>query len=74
MDAAVVDAELETKDKWPLLKELRQRAPGVTVVLINGWKSKGVSKLARRAGAARFLVSPIDVEKVIDALSAVITN
>ena len=72
MDAAVVDAELEEKDRWPLLKEMRQRAPNVPVVLINGWKSKGISKLARRAGAARFLASPVDVEKVIDALSAVI--
>lgn len=74
MDAAIVDAELEQRDKWSLLKQLREKAPGVPVVMINGWKSKGVSKLARRAGAARFLVSPFDPEKVITAISDVIRN
>ena len=74
MDAAIVDAELEERNKWPLLKQLRQKAPEVPVVMINGWKSKGISKLARRAGAARFLVSRFDAEKVINALSDVISN
>ena len=74
MDAAVVDAELESKDKWPLLRRLKQQAPDLPVVLINGWKAKGISKLARRAGASRFLSSPVDAERVIDAISAVLKN
>ena len=74
MDAAIVDAELEEHEKWPLLTSLRQKAPTVPVVMINGWKKKGISKLARRAGAARFLASPVDAEKVITAISDVVVN
>ena len=74
MDAAVVDATLEAKDKWSLLKSLKKTDPGLKVVVINGWQGKGVSKIARRAGAARFLVSPVDAEKVVVALQDVLSN
>lgn len=74
MDAAVVDAELEAKDKWSLLRVLKEKAPTVPVVMINGWRTKGIIKTAKKAGAARFLMSPLDMEKVMDALQDVIRN
>jgi len=74
MDAAVIDAQFEVMNEWTLLQRVKEVDPNVPVVMINGDKSKGISKVARRAGVTRFLSSPVDPEKVILALSDVIRN
>ena len=74
MDAAVLDARLEQNGEWELLRSVKEIAPGLPVVMINGDKLKGIAKIARRAGAARFLPSPVDPEEVIVALSDVLRN
>ena len=74
MDAAVIDAGMDTQEEWGLLKSLKEVDPELPVVMINGKKKQGISKVARRAGAARFLSSPVDPEKVILALSDVLRN
>lgn len=74
MDAAVLDAQMDAHEDWKVLKSIRAKDPKLPIVMINGAKLKGITKLARRAGASRFLPSPVDPEKVIGALSDVLRN
>jgi len=74
MDAAVLDAQMDANEDWKVLKSIKEKDPDLPIVMINGNKLKGITKLARRFGAARFLPSPVDPEKVIVALSDVLRN
>jgi ActR/RegA family two-component response regulator len=79
MDVAIIDAHLKVEaqakeEEWALLRSLREADPDLPVVVINGRKGKGVGKVARRAGAARFLPSPVDAEAIMLALSDVLRN
>ena len=65
MDAAVLDAQLEETDSgWTLLKQIRETNPALPIVLINAPKQKGLSEIARRAGASRFMAQPVNPERV----------
>ncbi len=72
MNAAVLDASMGKEDDWNLLRDLKRRDPSLPVVLING--PKGESAVARRAGAARYVSSPVDPAKVISAVCQIVRN
>ena len=72
MNAAVLDATMGKEDDWNLLRGLKNRDPSLPVVLING--PKGGSAVARRAGATRYVSSPVDPAKVISAVSQIVRN
>jgi len=73
MNVAVVDAQREEARDWQLLKDLKESDPGLHVILINGIKGRGMWRVARRAGAARFLSSPVNPDKVVTAATQVVT-
>jgi len=72
MSAAVLDAQMSGFENWELLRAIKRRAPDLPVVLINGRPRKGESRIARRAGATRFMRSPTDPEKVVMVLNQVL--
>ena len=72
MSAAVLDAQVHGFESWELLRALKRRDPELPVVLINGRPRKGESRVARRAGATRFMRSPTDPDKVISAVHQVL--
>ena len=74
MDAAVVDAKVGDFDGWDLLRAIKRSAPQLPVVFINGRARKGESRVARRAGAARFIRTPADPDRVINAVHQVLTR
>lgn len=74
MDAAVVSHRLRGFEEWELLRKLRREAPGLPIVLINGPRRKGISRVARQAGATRFLREPANLDRVVDAVATIISR
>ena len=72
MDAAVLDHTMSGYNEWELVRELKNRAPELPIVLINGPRQKGISRAARRAGATRFMRSPVNLGRVVAAVGGVI--
>ncbi len=72
MNVAVLDANMGKEDDWNLLRDLKRKDPSLPVVLING--PKGGSRVARRAGAERYVSSPLDPAKVISAVNKIARN
>src|SRR3990172_5373072 len=63
MDAAVLDHEMTGFDEWELVRKLKDNSPDLPIILINGPRLKGVSRIARRAGAARYMRGPINLDR-----------
>lgn len=74
MDAAVVSHRLRGFEEWELLRRLRRDAPGLPIVLINGPRRKGISRVARQAGATRFLREPANLDRVVEAVAMIISR
>ena len=74
MDVAVLNADLGHESDWQLVKRLKKSAPDLRVVLFNAEKLKGLSREARRAGVARFLSTPSDLDVVLAEVKKVMRN
>jgi len=72
MDLAVLDHRVSGFDEWELLHQLRRRAPGLPIVLINGPRRRGISRVARQAGAVRFMREPVNLDKLITTIATVV--
>ena len=74
MDAAVVSHLLSGFAEWELLRMLRRNAPDLPIVLINGPRRKGISRVAHQAGATRFLCAPANLDRVVDAVATILSR
>ena len=74
MDAAVLDHRMSGFTEWELVRQIKRRAPALPIVLINGPRQKGVSRVARRAGASRFMRSPVNLDRVVTAVEGVLSD
>ena len=74
MSVAVLSAKMGHEKDWTLLKALKKCDPDLPVILFDAPKVKGLSREARRAGAAKFLPSPIDAKAVLAAALKVSRN
>jgi len=74
MDAAVLDHRMSGFAEWELVRQLKRRAPRLPIVLINGPRVKGISRVARRAGATRFMRSPVNLDRVVMAVEGVLSD
>ena len=72
MDVAVIDHNLSGFEEWELLKVLKDKLPHMPVVLINGPRERGISRVARQAGATRFMRAPVNIERVITTVDTVV--
>ena len=72
MDVAVVDHHACGCEEWDLLRKLHRRVPGLPIVLINGPRRRGISRMARQAGATRFLRAPVNLSRVVDIIGTVL--
>lgn len=73
MDIAVVDHNVSGFEEWELLRQLKSMMPHLPVVLINGPRQRGISRVARQAGATRFMREPVNIERVINTVDTVIS-
>ena len=74
MSVAVLNAELGHEADWALVKHLKESDPQMPVVLFNGPKVKGLSREAKRAGVASFLLHPAEPERVITEATKVMSS
>ena len=74
MSVAILSATMGHEADWELVRTLKSSDPGLPVILFNGPKVKGLSKEARRAGVAKFLASPMDLETLVSAARVVMRN
>ena len=72
MDAVIVDHRITGFPEWELVRRLHTKAPEIPLVLINGPRQRGVSRLARQAGATRFMRSPVNADRVISVVETVL--
>lgn len=74
MSVALLSARLGQDAKWELVKKLKEFDPHLPVVLFNGPKVKGLSKEARRAGVAKFLLTDTDTQSLLSETMKVARN
>ena len=74
MAAAVLSAKIANEETWELVKMLKESDPKLPVVLFNAPKVKGLSKVARRAGAAKFIATPADAQTILSETVKVMRN
>jgi DNA-binding response OmpR family regulator len=72
VDAVVLDHSITGYDDWELVRKLKRRMPAIPILLINGPREKGVSRVARQAGATRFLRAPTELDRIVTALAMVL--
>ena len=65
---AIVDAETRTVAGLKLQSELLKKRPGMPVIFVSGNVDIQKAVRAMRAGAADFLVKPIDGQKLLDVV------
>lgn len=74
MSVALLSARLGQNAQWELVRKLKEYDPHLPVVLFNGEKVKGLSKEARRAGAAKFLLADTDTQSLLSETMKVARN
>lgn len=74
MDVAVLDHEMSGFREWELVRKLKSKAPALPIVLINGPREKGIARVARRAGATRYMRSPVNLDRVVSAVDGLLPN
>lgn len=66
MSVAILSAKIGHSEDWDLVRQLKNQDPHLPVVLFNAPNVKGLSKEARRAGCAKFLMLDFDSERLLD--------
>jgi DNA-binding NtrC family response regulator len=74
MSVAILSAKIGHSEDWELVRKLKTHDPKLPVVLFNAPNVKGLSKEARRAGCAKFLVLDSDSEKLLNETVKVMRN
>ena len=74
MDVVVVDAGLQNDGSIKTVEKIKVLDPEVPILMINMSGTKQEQKVARSAGATRFLKKPTDAEQVVSTVSRVIRN
>lgn len=69
LDAAVVDLVLPGTGGLDVVRAIRKHAPACRVVAVTGLDQPSVEAAFRDAGADRFLVKPVDLHQLRDAVS-----
>jgi CheY-like chemotaxis protein len=71
IDVVLMDYRMPRMDGVEATKKIRQRFPKLPILFISGWDEPEMKKAAFQAGAAEYLVAPIDYEKLIEVVSRI---
>ena len=66
-DAAVVDLVMPGRDGAALTAALRQKIPGLPVILLTGFTNSPLIEAAQRSGATVF-AKPVPIQEIVDFL------
>jgi DNA-binding NtrC family response regulator len=69
-DLVLSDVRLPREDGFALLRQLRARWPGTSVILTSGFPTEETGKQAVEAGAAAFLSKPFSLQALFEALES----
>ncbi|MEX2178135.1 MAG: sigma-54 dependent transcriptional regulator [Gemmatimonadaceae bacterium] len=73
-DVVLSDVRMQGMDGLQLLRLLRERMPGLDVVLMTAYDDLATVAAAMRAGAADFLVKPLDLHQLRSVLDKVFAD
>jgi RNA polymerase sigma factor (sigma-70 family) len=71
---ALVDVRLPGMDGLALQQRLKERHPGLPVIVITGHGDVATARSALRDGAVDFLEKPIDEQELLDAVSVALAS
>lgn len=71
-DVMILDIKMPKKSGITVIKEAKEISPGISILAISAWVSDDVSQEAVEAGAADYLVKPVDLKVVSMKLSDVL--
>ncbi len=74
LDAIILDHAIPGSDSDTLIREIRDRRPGLPVLMLTAIESVEIAVDAMRAGASDYLVKPIAPERLLAALEATVGN
>ena len=70
----LLDVYLPGEDGLEVLKEIREKSPGTSVIMISAFGEAGVVVKAMKQGASDFLTKPLDLEEVRAAVENVLAK
>jgi CheY-like chemotaxis protein len=71
IDVVLMDYRMPRMDGVEATRKIRQRFPNLPVMFISAYSEPEMKQAAFDAGAAEYLVSPVDFEELVDAISRV---
>jgi CheY-like chemotaxis protein/lambda repressor-like predicted transcriptional regulator len=71
IDVVLMDYRMPRMDGVEATKKIRQRFPNLPILFVSGWDEPEMKEAAFKAGAAEYLVAPVDYEKLIEVVSRV---
>ncbi|HEY1266149.1 MAG TPA: response regulator [Candidatus Binatia bacterium] len=71
---ALVDLRLGGGSGMELLADLKQRKPNVHAIVVTGYPSDETRAAARDNGASAYLIKPVTINNLFDAMTKILTN
>ncbi len=70
-DVVIIDMKMPGMDGLKLMSEIKRERPSTKIILFTGHGSASDIKKGMRDGASTYLVKPVDIEKLIDAVNKI---
>ena len=71
LDVVLMDYRMPRMDGVQTTKKIREHFPDLPVLFVSAWDEPEMKEAAFKAGAAEYLVAPVDYEELIDVVSRV---
>jgi CheY-like chemotaxis protein len=71
IDVVLMDYRMPRMDGVEATKKIRQHFPDLPVLFVSGWDEPKMKEAAFAAGAAEYLVAPVDYDQLVKAVSRV---
>lgn len=71
IDVVLMDYRMPRMDGVEATREIRKRFPDLPILFVSAWDEPEMIETAFEAGAAEYLVSPIDFDELVEAVSRV---
>lgn len=71
IDVVLMDYRMPRMDGVETTKQIRKQFPNLPVLFVSGWDEPTMKEAAFAAGAAEYLVAPVEYERLVKAVSKV---
>ncbi|MFW5908458.1 MAG: response regulator [Desulfosalsimonas sp.] len=73
-DVAVLDVKMPGMDGLQLMEKIKDRHPGLPVLLLTGYGAASEGENGMSKGAYDYLMKPVDIEELISKVREALTN